>query len=289
MKPNLSATCDDLSALAYPVLASPKLDGIRVLIIDGKVYSRNMKLIPNAFVQAELKGISQHLDGEIIVGDPKADDCYRKTNSGVMSRDGEPDFTFWIFDNFAMPDGFKDRLASIKEYVKASKRPRLRVVPHVLKKNVEELAEYEAQHLSAGYEGIMVRGPYSLYKEGRSTLREGGLAKIKRFLDSEAVILGFDEQQHNGNVATKDELGRTKRSSHKAGKTGKGVMGALKVRDVYSGVEFDVGTGFSDAERADIWGNRESYAGKTIKYKFLPVGVKDKPRHPVYLGLRSDL
>ena len=117
-------------------------------------------------------------------------------------------------------------------------------------------------------------------------MKEGGLWKLKRFEDSEAVILGFDEEMHNANEATTDNLGHSKRSSHKANKTGKGVLGALKVKDVGTGVEFDIGTGFDASERAHIWTSRKAWMGLTVKYKFLPIGVKDKPRHPVYLGLR---
>ena len=55
------------------------------------------------------------------------------------------------------------------------------------------------------------------------------------------------------------------------------------------GVEFSCGTGFSDAERADIWNNRDRYRGQFAKYKHFPVGVKDAPRHPVFLGWRNKI
>jgi DNA ligase-1 len=92
---------------------------------------------------------------------------------------------------------------------------------------------------------------------------------------------------HNGNEATTNELGRTKRSSHKGNKSGKGRMGALRVKDIHTGVEFELGTGFTDADKEWWWD--DSKLGLTVKYKFFPVGVKDKPRHPVYLGLRSPI
>ena len=91
-----------------------------------------------------------------------------------------------------------------------------------------------------------------------------------------------------GNEATISELGRTKRSSHKAGKIGRADLGALVVRSS-EGVEFNIGTGFTDAERAAIWNDRSHYLGKLAKFKFFPVGIKGAPRHPAWLGFRSEL
>lgn len=289
MKLLLSATIEDPALLTYPKLASPKLDGIRCVILEGQAYSRNMKLIPNQFIQRELSCIKHGLDGELIVGDPKAPDCYRRTNSGVMSVDGKPEFTFWVFDLYQGDLHFSLRLKWVQNYVKSLENKRVRHVPHVNVADAAALAEYEAKHLIAGYEGVMVRDPAGVYKEGRSTLRDGILGKLKRFCDGEARIEGFDEQMHNGNEATKDELGRTKRSSHQSGKTGKGTLGALKVVDTQTGVHFDIGTGFTDLERQTIWDSQPSWMGSLVKYKSLPVGVKDKPRHPVYLGTRLDI
>ena len=99
MKPMLSHTITDTSAVKCPVLVSQKLDGIRCLIIDGVAVSRNLKPIRNEFVQSVI-GTPKYngLDGELIVGATFAKDCYRVTNSGVMSKDGEPDFTYHVFD-----------------------------------------------------------------------------------------------------------------------------------------------------------------------------------------------
>lgn len=290
MKPMLSATLEDPTSISYPRLVSPKLDGIRCLMVHGQPVSRNLKPIPNTHIRETLRELGlPGLDGELIVGDPKAADCYRATNSGVMSRDGEPDWTFWVFDLWDDSLSFVQRLASVKDYVRKLGHKRIRVVPHPLKRSAEELLDYESQMLIAGYEGIMVRDPAGLYKFGRATPKEGSLFKLKRFSDGEAVVLGFDEQMHNANEKTLDNLGRAKRSSHKENKHGKATLGALKVQDCASGVQFDIGTGFTDLERQGIWDDREAWLGKIVKYKSLPVGVKEKPRHPVYLGERTDI
>ena len=38
----------------------------------------------------------------------------------------------------------------------------------------------------------------------------------------------------------------------------------------------------------EIWNNREDYLGKLVKYKFMTTGIKDLPRHPVFVGFRSE-
>jgi len=94
---------------------------------------------------------------------------------------------------------------------------------------------------------------------------------------------------HNGNEATTNALGRTERSSHKDNKTGLNSLGGFECRDVHSGVEFKCGTGLTADDREKLWKDRDGLIGKLIKYKFFPIGSKDKPRHPVFLGFRSKL
>lgn len=102
-KPMLAATVD-LNKVKFPCYVSPKLDGIRVLGINGKAMTRSMKEVPNLFVQSVFaSGFYDGLDGEIIVGPPNAPDVYRVTNSAVMSKGGEPDFTYHVFDRWDMP------------------------------------------------------------------------------------------------------------------------------------------------------------------------------------------
>lgn len=294
MKPMLSATVEDINSLTYPLYASPKLDGIRAIVKDGKIYSRNMKLIPNKFIQKSLPyKYMDGWDGELIVGSPTAKDCFRVTTSGVMSEDGEPDFRFHVFDYIPKGDiNFEARLMGMKMnmgYMKGRMfAERIKLVSQHGMRNPEDVEKFERYMLQKGYEGIMLRSPKGAYKFGRSTLKEQHLMKLKRFADSEAVVLELVEQMENTNEATRDELGRKKRSSHKAGKLGKGTLGSVTVRDVHSGVVFDIGTGFDDATRQAFWDKPKSLKGKIIKYKFFPSGSKDKPRFPVFLGIRED-
>lgn len=286
MKSPMLASATNGKSLHYPLMASPKLDGVRALVINGVVVSRKFKPIPNAYVQ-KLFGHTRlnGLDGELIIGNPTAPDCYRSTMSGVMAKSGEPDVKFYVFDDFSKPDSpFKVRLDSA--FTK-SKIDRIQYVNHSTIRDEAQLMIFEEQIVSRGYEGVMTRSPSGPYKEGRSTLREGWLLKLKRFEDSEAEILGSTELEHNANEKKLGRGGQMERSHKKEGMVGLGVLGAFLVRDVKSGVEFSIGSGFTTQERKDLWSS--DLTGKIVKYKFFPLGSKDKPRFPTFLGFRDPI
>lgn len=268
---------------------SPKLDGIRAIVIGGVVMSRSLKPIPNLHIQDMFgRPEYEHFDGELIVGPANAKDCYQQTNSGVMSIKGTPDAQLWVFDHIENP---------IEEYFRRYDRLPydMRGVVKVLQHPVETreaITDLEEHYLGLGYEGVMLRafqGPRSFYKYGRSTPKEGTLLKLKRFTDGEAKIIGFEEQMRNDNEKVTNELGRSKRSSHAENLVGKGTLGALTVEDLESGVVFNIGTGFDDKTKQHFWDERPSWLGRIVKYKSFKIGVKDLPRFPVYLGLRDPL
>ena len=282
MKALLAYTIEDTSSLSYPVLASVKLDGIRCLVVDGVAYSRNMKPIKNEHVQACIgKPEYNGLDGELIVGDIYAKDCYRQTNSGVMSKDGTPDFTYYVFDRWDMGDfKFETR------YMHIPNLPFVEIVPQFEMSSEYELLKYERELLEKGAEGVMVRSLDGIYKNGRSTAKDGILGKLKRFSDAEYRVVGFVERMHNANEATINALGHTERSSHKENLIGRDDLGAL-VLETSDGQRFNCGTGFDDTLRAEIWRNRDTYVGRMAKIKSFLIGVKDLPRFPVFLGFRA--
>jgi len=280
----------DISKITYPVLASPKFDGIRCVVKDGRCMTRNLKDLPNVATRNKILSLFQDIpgviDGEIIAGS-----TFNETSSKIMSFNGEPDFQYHIFDyvsndNYTM--GYADRILSL--YSDLSKyfeymfiKPVFPVPIH----DYEELYAYEETCLSQGYEGCIIRSPKSLYKFGRSTVKEGYLLKIKRFTDAEAEVIGMDELMTNMNDLGVDEKGYAKRSSCKDGLVGGNTLGSLKVKDCESGVEFAIGTGFDADLREQIWNNKQDYIGQLVKYKSQKSGEKDLPRFPVFLGFRS--
>lgn len=275
----------DPAKLVYPVYASPKLDGIRCSIVNGKPVSRTLKDIPSKHVQKILSDrCLEGLDGELIVGSVTADNVFANTTSHVMAHDKTFDFTYYVFDLHNTEFCFDVRLQYLMQYKFIAA---IKVLTQTVIHDEDELAVYESEQIAAGYEGVILRKIDGHYKFGRSTVNEGLLLKVKRFEDSECEILEVVEQLKNNNEKTVNELGRSKRSSHQENKTGKDTTGALKVRDLKTGMEFHIGTGMNDALRQEIWDDKHLYLGRIATYKFFPVGVKDLPRHPVFKGFRS--
>lgn len=287
-KPLLGYTVEDMNKLKYPVLASPKLDGIRALNLGNGLVSRNLKLIPNDHIQSLFGGKEyEGFDGELIIGSPTAPNCYQVTNSGVMSKEGEPDVTYYVFDRTDIPlADYSDRLLALRgldEYPKCQTK----LVDHALIIDSDSLLAYEESCLAEGYEGIMVRNPAAPYKFGRSTATKGELGKVKRFIDSEAEVIGMQELTKNTNQKTVDNLGHSERSSHKENMVPQRTLGALIVKDLKTGVQFNIGSGFTAAQRQEIWDLGAAYMGTIVKYKSFPIGVKDLPRFPIFLGTRD--
>lgn len=297
-RPMLAADISDqLGKLRYPVYATPKLDGVRAIIRPDGVWSRTMKLIPNRAVQELAEDPRLHgLDGELIAGPATAPDVYRRTQRACATADSDDQIMFHAFDMYsASKEPYKKRHLLVLEAIADMFAPVV-PVPSVLCSDEASLLAAEEHYLNLGYEGLILRSPDGEYKNGRSTVREQGMLKLKRFVDSEAEIIGVEEEMENTNAAKTSALGLTERSSHKAGLRGKGRMGALIVRDVKTGVEFKIGSGFTAEDRDAFWLHRHDHdsgekyfecVGLVVKYKSFAIGVKDKPRFPVYLGMRE--
>ena len=292
-KPMLA--CPQPAVLQFPLLASAKLDGIRATLWPEQPLTRALKPIPNTFIRETIQAarLPAVFDGELVVGAANAPDVFTKTTSGVMAHQGRPDFTFWAFD--WVPDSdpasgvtFKERWLKMDQRSSAirSFHPWFKVLPHVWVNNEDELALFEAKCIADGFEGVILRGPDAGYKHGRSTHKELGMVKVKRFDDTELEVVGAVELYHNDNEAMTNELGHTQRSTAKVGLRPAGVLGALvcKWRDT----TVEVGTGFTAAQRAELWqAGPASLVGRLAKVKYFAHGMVDKPRHPVFLGFRD--
>lgn len=286
-KPMLAAKAD-FAKIRYPILASPKLDGIRATVVEGRLLTRTLKEVPNRFIFHTLsKKEYEGWDGELICGSSTDRACYRNTVSGVMTIGETPQFVFYVFDIWTRAYGWSGPLSSTPIWT----CEHAIALDHVILENQEEMEEYEASQIALGFEGIILRDPDGPYKFGRSTVNEGYLLKVKRFEDSEGVLIGMEEEERNDNELGVDERGYAHRTSHKENKSGKGRMGALIIRDLGTGVKSKIGTGFSAEEREWFWDNRERLVSSLtciVKYRFFKYGVKDLPRHSSYLGLRPE-
>jgi DNA ligase 1 len=282
-KPLLAAPAD-LAKLSFPLIASPKVDGIRCIChpILGPV-SRSLKPIPNRAIKAELsKPEYRYFDGEIVVGDPANTLTFNRTTA-IMSSTGELDWHYLVFDHIEhslLP--YFERLKRIKIDVVSS---RAKILPATQINNEIELNSIEEHFLCLGYEGVMLRSLTGRYKFGRSTQKEGILLKLKRFLDDDAIIIGFEELMQNDNPQERSELGYAKRSAALAGLVPANKLGALIVYHPEWN-KFNLGSGFTDIQRVEFWQKRTSLLGTFATFKYQSHGMLNKPRTPIFLRLR---
>jgi len=279
LKPMLCAKLKNPTQLQFPVLCTPKLDGIRCLKVNGRVLTRAFKLVPNAYIRECIAQLPDGVDGELVT-----DDFY-STQSAVMSIDGKPNFKFCMFD-LAFNAPYVERVKMLSNCWPHFVQP---IFPQ-LTENIDQFYAFEERALNRGHEGVVARSLGGPYKFGRSTLREGYMVKWKRAEVHEATVLALTEANENCNPVTYNAFGYARRPGGSDLKLPKDTLGAFEVRDVETGVEFSIGTGLglTAALRDRIWQNQTEYIGKTIRYKHQGTGTLGRPRFPVFLGFRDN-
>jgi DNA ligase-1 len=279
--------------LRFPLLYSAKLDGVRCVVHEGVAKSRKLEPIPNRYVQHMLASPwLEGLDGELCVGAPYSDTVFTDTMSGVMSVNGEPDFVYYVFDCWNAPASFTfaDRYAQLLITLSQEPytlHPRLQLLEQTVAKDMDSLVLAQEDHLERGYEGLILRDPLSPYKFGRSTLKEGFMMKMKRFVTGEARVVDMTEMMHNENEALDDALGLAKRSQSAEGMVPSGALGALIGEDLVTGQRIRVGSGFTAQQRMEYFTQPSEVMGKVFKYKHFEIGAKDAPRFATFIGFRD--
>ncbi|AFV51108.1 DNA ligase [Vibrio phage VPMS1] len=281
----------NLDELTYPVLASGKIDGVRICIQEGQcVAGRSLKPSINKRAMEQLSDpVYSGMDGELTLAGPKWND-FNANQSAIMTKSGKPPkLIFHVFDHMseeALSMPAERRKAYAKDHVDALNDAEMseQFHPDIELRFCEQFLVYSAKDLrnaydkarEAGYEGLIVMDPKAMYKHGRSTLKQGIMLKLKPSEDSEATIVGMEELMRNmdaGNSKCKENL------------VPGDMMGKLNV--LWNGLRFNIGTGFTEAQRIEMWQNQDKYLGKLAKFKFMETH-KDSgiPRSPVFIGIR---
>lgn len=308
MKPQLAEDAI-LEEVRFPCIVQPKIDGVRALNLNGTLTGRSLKPfegfgITNFFSRPEFLGF----DGEMILGDdPASPDRLCSLTTGAMGRFKDvtemPDLTWWVFDTLLdVSEAYADRYQKLVRRVRALDHPRVRLVPATPVEDREHLGRLIAEHSEAGYEGTIIRNPEAPYKEGRATQKGQQLWRVKPWSDFEILVTGITEGQSNGNEAKKNPLGRTERSSAKAGMVPNGQVGSIQgtlladFHDAAGRLLFKAGTSVTAgsgemtvAEATTYFENPKTIIGRIAKIKTMTHGVKDLPRFPTFVSLRDSV
>lgn len=293
----------DISGYLY---GQPKIDGMRVHVNEeSRPASRSGKIFKHKYLNAwcqdhpSLRGI----DGEITPGHAYTEDSFRGAMSSIKAEEGTPLMTYFLFDDTELHNTpYASRLERLEKVIEQFGQTqqsdehgyhmKLVVTSTVKVFTLEEVHTLAEKHIVDGWEGTMLRRPDMPYKFGRSTNRGGELVKIKRFVDAEAIVVGYKPWQQNNNAPTIDERGYQVRSSHQDGKVPLEMLGTLDVELVTDrAVSFSIGVmaGVSHTERRRLWEHRETLIGRICKFSHQGYGGGyDVPRTPVFLNWRSN-
>lgn len=288
----------------WPKYASRKLDGMRAIIIKGKLLARSMKEIPNENLLGELdKLLEFSVDKEVVLdGELYSHDATFQKIISVCRSKSNPlpdDLKFNAIDMLPQAQWDMDKPTitfrdSNKAMIKAFVRNDFNRAANIVQYRVASVGrakEKLAEYLEAGYEGMMLRDPDKSYKHGRTTLNENWLLKFKSWLDYDGKILEVVEgtEMIEGVERKVGPTGHREPVIKKGERRKNGTFGKFIV-ELEDGKTMGVGTwkGLTDEVRAEIWKNKDQYVGRWVRFKGQAVGIKDRPRIPKDLAFRDD-
>lgn len=272
-----ACSCDDIDAIKYPCYVSDKEDGVRASIMESPrtgnrlVGSRTEKPIPNIYIRETIHNstLPMGVDGELIISNKS----FHEIQSAVMSAGGKPDFRYMLMDYYGCGRyvAWSERLKILENIFHAVRYSWIDLIPQYMVYNKDELTTRYNDAISRGKEGVMIRSLTGFYKAGKATIKQQTLMKLKPFIDADAQVVGFEELVFLNKPSTRSFM-----------------LGALKCKTVER-VDFNIGSGFSDDERKEIWENREKYLYKWLTFKYQKVGTKEAPRTPIFRRWRLDI
>jgi DNA ligase-1 len=269
-------SCKQLDTMVSKGLyVSKKFDGYRCLAVveggsvtlytrDGHIYS-NFPKIEESLSKCFPKG-NYVFDGEIM-----SDDFQSMQKSAFASKRGTTvgDPKFYIFDcvdyqewtDLKFKQKTSTRLNNLNSLSSKFDSNLIRV-EHKLSNNIDEILTLEALYLSEGFEGAMALPdiPYFLGKKSNKML------KFKTFKSQDCKILGFyegrDDTRHLGS------------------------LGGVEVEQE-NGKKCEVGSGFSDEDRAYIWNNKSEFIDRLCEIKYQELTSHGIMRFPVFVRWRD--
>ena len=235
-------------------MMSEKLDGIRGYWNGSALLTRKGKTIhaPPWFT-ADFPPFE--LDGEL----------WRKRNdfnfvqSTVMDEEPTENWREITYNIFEVPEAsgdFTARLGNAGEWFKAHPAAHVRIIEQIVCEGPDHLAAFLEKVESLGGEGVIVKDPDLEFHAGRTPY----VLKVKNFDDMEGMVV-----------------------AHRPGQ-GKfsGMMGSLTLK-LESGVVFNLGTGFTTAQRKS-----PPPIGAIVTFKYHGFTQNGIPRFASYLRVRKD-
>ena len=235
-------------------LMSEKLDGIRGVWTGARLTTRKGVAIhaPQWFT-ADFPPFA--LDGELW----RRQGDFAFVQNTVMDDQPSPAWREITYNIFEVPDAagdFPSRLARAAEWFGRHPASHVSIIDQIVCRGTDHLHQFLQKVESLGGEGVIVKDPRLGYHTGRSP----HVLKVKSFSDMEGTVV-----------------------AHNPGK-GKfaGLMGSLTLK-LDNGARFNLGTGFSIAQRRD-----PPPVGTVVTFKYQGLTPNGIPRFASFLHIRKD-
>lgn len=247
----------ELAKIRFPVWASPKLDGMRCQFVNNdRLVTRTGKAIVGVrHILNFLIDRYPEMDGELMIPGLH----FQQSLGQLRSHEDCPNAVFYVFDHINENMKFEERLKIIDNL--KGQHSNIKVVKHVLVHNVDELMAMYDKCIGAGLEGLVVKTVGHKYEKTRSK----HWLKMKEVGSVDVRVVGYGEGE--GKYA--------------------GTLGAIIVQ-LDNGQTTNVGTGFSDAQRNQIWENRDTYLHRHAEIQYHEITMDGNLRHPRFYRWRED-
>lgn len=252
---------DKKHLITYPVYIQPKFDGCRMIMEDGRCWSRTGKEFPKEIVEHLIFNTNRlTLDGELILSGGNFQDTMRAVKK--FRPETTPKLEYHIFDIIEENIPFKDRLEDLLYFDKLDIGwpDRVYIVTTTLVNNEIELLQQHSQNIINGYEGTIIRDMNAKYEIGH---RSNYLLKMKDFDDAEFTIVNILEGEGSDAGAAICEC----------------------VTD--TGITFRVRPKGTIEYRRHLYANKGYYIGLPLTVKFQGRTDDDIPRFPIGTGIRD--
>lgn len=309
MRPMLACKVLNVSQLSpTDFMVSTKMDGIRLLVFPtGQILTRralpaNQPSLQELMAPAKAYAKEHNLvlDGELWAP-TESGTTFQDISSYLMTKSHIPvsnaltyDIDFWAFDAISLSDWNNPRptMPAQQRYDLLNKYGLYgQVTSQFIHQSHREIQTHFEDIIEAGGEGLILKKLTGPYKHGRSTPKEQYLIKMKQFLSMEGTIAEVIEKQSLTPNAPQERnaFGLMKRGHRKGDRAAANTMGSLLLDLPYNQGQVSIGSGFTDAQRRQIWECRDRMIGGVVEFKYQPCGSKDAPRTPIFLRFRTDL
>ena len=253
--------------ITFPCHVQPKLDGVRTIACNNKLYSRNWNIFPELpHIIDELSLIKGNiiLDGEMYTDDINFESIVglvRKGHKTAEEISNSYKIYYNVFDCIDKSLSFAKRYAQLQSLFAKHKFKHIRLVQTEVCQSKDSVDSYLTKYINEGYEGLILRNSSAKYEVN---IRSNNLQKLKRFIDAEFEIIGY---------TTPDD--------------GKEVGCVIWKCKTEEGKEFTVRPEGSYEYRKKLYRQAKRCIGKKLTVKFQEYTNGGVPRFPVGISIRD--